>query len=445
VLRFGTDGVRGDAEADLSTPLVVALGRAMARALGADTPFLIGRDTRESGARIERDLATGLAVEEAGVVLLDVMPTPAIAYLAQVERAPAAVVSASHNPWTDNGVKVIGADGRKLPDDAEARIEHDLRTLAEASLDEGDRRAARAPIALPGAADAYLDHVVGALGGRTLEHVKIVLDCANGAASEVGPRVLRAAGADVVVLHAEPDGRNINAECGSTHPESLQRAVVEHNAAIGLALDGDADRVLAVDESGALVDGDEIMTITALDMHARKLLRNDAIVVTVMSNLGLRRAMQGAGIEVVETPVGDRNVVAAMEARDLAVGGEQSGHIVYADYATTGDGLLTGVLLCDVMVRAAAPLSGLAAQMTRVPQVLENVRLAQRVDLTSAGALWECVHDVESELDQLGRVLVRPSGTEPLVRIMVEAPTHDEAARAAARIRRAVESEFGAS
>jgi phosphoglucosamine mutase len=441
VLRFGTDGVRGDADADLPTPMVVALGRAIARALGVEAPFLIGRDTRESGARIERDLAAGLAIEGGSAVLLDVMPTPAIAYLANVERAPAAVVSASHNPWTDNGVKVIGADGRKLPDDAEVRIEQELGAV----VDDDARGADFDARALPGAAAAYIAHVIGALDGRSLDGLRVVLDCANGAASEIGPHILHAAGADVVVLHAKPDGRNINSGCGSTHPESLQRAVVEHGAHIGLALDGDADRVLAVDETGRMVDGDEIMTITALDMHRRGVLRDDAIVVTVMSNLGLRRAMHDAGIEVVEVPVGDRNVVAAMEARDLAVGGEQSGHIVYADYATTGDGLLTGLFLCDVMVRGSATLSALAAQMTRSPQVLENVRVAQHVDLADADPVWQCVREVESDLGAAGRVLVRASGTEPLVRIMVEAPTHSAAAGAVARIRRVVEAEFGAA
>jgi phosphoglucosamine mutase len=441
VLRFGTDGVRGDAEADLPTPTVVALGRAVARALGRPGRFLIGRDTRTSGARIEDDLASGLACEGVQPVLLDVLPTPAIAYLAQVERVPAAVVSASHNPWTDNGVKVIGADGRKLPDDAQARIEHELRTFEPA--DAPTRR----PVThtLPDAAATYLAHVVGALGSRTLENMRIVLDCANGAAFDVGPRVLTAAGADVVVLHAEPDGRNINAACGSTFPQSLQAAVREHHAVVGLAVDGDADRVIAVDEDGNIVDGDAIMTITALDMHARGLLRANAVVVTVMSNLGLRLALRDAGIEVIETPVGDRHVVAAMHARGAAVGGEQSGHIVYADFATTGDGLLTGVLLCDVIVRSRSPLSVLAAQMTRSPQVLENVRLPRPIDLDQSTTFRTCVREVEAELGAQGRVLVRPSGTEPLVRIMVEAPTHEDAARAAARIRRVVESEFGAS
>jgi phosphoglucosamine mutase len=436
VLRFGTDGVRGDAASQLTPQLLHALGRAGARVLGRGE-FLIGRDTRESGPRIEATLGSGLSVEGARPVFLGVLPTPAIAYLAQRRGAPAAVVSASHNPWTDNGVKFLGADGRKLSDGEQEAIEAELERFV-AQNDEVSEGVS-SPAVASDAGDDYVAHLLGALDGRDLGDLHVVLDCANGAAFEVGPRVFAAAGARVEVLCAQPDGRNINARCGSTHPARLQAAVRELGAQLGLALDGDADRVLAVDERGELVDGDQIMAMTALDLHERGALRNDAIVVTVMSNLGLKRALVDVGIEVVETPVGDRHVTAAMEARDIAIGGEQSGHVVFADHATTGDGLLTGLLVADLVRRRDEPLSALAGCMTRLPQVLVNVRVSGPVALDGATAVWEEVHAVERELGDRGRVLLRASGTEPVVRVMVEAPSEIEAAAVADRVRAAVE------
>jgi phosphoglucosamine mutase len=434
VLRFGTDGVRGDADSDLTSPLVVALGRAATRVLGV-REFLVGRDTRESGRRIEGDLTRGFTAEGARVTSLGVAPTPAVAFLAQRHGVPAAIVSASHNPWTDNGVKIVAADGRKLPDAVEQAIEAEMLGMIKLP-------SASSPTPLAGVAaadlDAYVAHLLGSLDGRSLAGLHIVLDCANGAASELGPRALTDAGARVDVINAQPDGRNINAGCGSTHPAGLQHAVREAGADLGLALDGDADRVLAVDERGELVDGDQIMVMTALDWHARGTLRGDAIVVTVMSNLGLRRALTAAGVDIVETPVGDRHVVAAMTERDLPIGGEQSGHIVFADLATTGDGVLTGLIVADIVARSGAPLSALAAAMTRLPQVLVNVRLAGPVDLDRA-SIRDAVQQVETELGDRGRIVVRPSGTEPLVRVMVEAPTEAEAAAAAARVQEALE------
>jgi phosphoglucosamine mutase len=455
VLRFGTDGVRGDADKDLTTPLVVALARAVARVL-RPARVLVGRDTRASGPRIEAELAIGLQAEGVEPVLLGVLPTPAIAFVAANEGVPAAIVSASHNRWSDNGVKVIGADGRKLPDHAEVAIEAELETELEASsfvafatrrdtrLADAQDSGELAALAAHGAsADAYVAHLLSTLGGRRLDGLDVVLDCANGAGFDIGPRVLRAAGARVHVLHAAPDGRNINDGCGSTHPELLRRIVMERGAALGLALDGDGDRVIAVDERGELVDGDEIMTMTAIDMHARGALRNAAIAVTVMSNLGLHRAMRADDIRVIETPVGDRHVVAAMQTNDLVLGGEQSGHIVYSEYATTGDGLLTGLLVADLLRRTKRPLSALAAQMTRVPQVLVNVRVARRVDAAASVALGEAVRSIEQELGETGRVLVRASGTEPLVRVMIEADAQSVADAAAERLRSVVTSEFG--
>jgi phosphoglucosamine mutase len=269
-----------------------------------------------------------------------------------------------------------------------------------------------------------------------------VLDCANGAAYELAPRAFRAAGAAVEVLHALPDGRNINAACGSTYPAVLQRVVRDLGANVGLAFDGDADRVIAVDERGAIVDGDQMMTMLALDLHERGKLRHNAVAVTVMTNMGLRRALVPHGIDVVETPVGDRNVVVAMRERDLVMGGEQSGHIVLSDYATTGDGVLTGLLVCDLVRRSRRPLSELAAQMTRYPQVMVNIRVAQRVNLDSTPSIASAVREVETELGDRGRVLVRASGTEPLVRIMVEAESQAGADAAVERLRSVVEAEF---
>jgi phosphoglucosamine mutase len=442
MLRFGTDGVRGDADRDLTNGFVESLGRAVARVLGRQE-YVIGRDTRASSVRIEQALIAGLAAEGAAPRALGVLPTPAIAYLAQQHRVPCAVVSASHNPWTDNGVKVIGADGWKLADDLEVAIERELEAVAKASTHAVDRSNDSGAVALSFAADessaaSYVAHVLDALEGRSLADLHVVVDCANGAAFDVAPRVLRAAGAEVTVLHAEPDGGNINADSGSTHPEALQSMVREQRANVGLALDGDADRVVAVDERGEIVDGDHLMAMTAIDLHARGQLRNDAIAVTVMSNLGLRRALAAARIEVIETPVGDRHVVAAMRERNLSLGGEQSGHIVFADHATTGDGLLTGVLVADLIGRSRRPLSELATCMTRLPQVLVNVRLAGRIDLHDATAVQDAVQRAETRLGDQGRVVVRTSGTEPLVRIMVEAPTEADAAEVAGQIRDAV-------
>jgi phosphoglucosamine mutase len=444
VLRFGTDGVRGNAEHDLPGPFVVALARATARVLRPER-VLIGRDTRASGPRLVAALAAGLEAEGVVPVQLGVLPTPAIAFLAARAGDPAAIVSASHNPWSDNGVKVIAADGRKLPDGAEDAIERELEALAEGSWGApaafADNELTFA--ADPAAADVYVAHLLSTLEGRALNGLEVVLDCANGAGFELGPRVLQAAGARVHVLHATPDGRNINDRCGSTHPVELQAAVVRTGAQLGLALDGDGDRVLAVDEQGELVDGDQIMAMCAIDMHGRGELRNGAIAVTVMSNLGLRRALRSAGLDVVETPVGDRHVVTAMQEHELVLGGEQSGHIVFADFATTGDGLLTGLRVADLVCRSGRSLSSLAAPVRRVPQVLVNVRVHGRVEVASSPALNAAVREIERELGDSGRVLVRGSGTEPLVRIMIEADEQALAEASAARLRAVVTSEFG--
>ncbi|MDQ3945686.1 MAG: phosphoglucosamine mutase [Actinomycetota bacterium] len=443
-LRFGTDGVRGEANVDLTPELTVALGRAAARALGVDRPFVLGRDTRRSGPMLEAALAAGLAAEGADVELAGVLPTPAVAYLTQTRDGPGAVISASHNPFFDNGIKFFARGGRKLTDDVEARIEAGLDKLLAGSPPPGPAgtrvgtvREATDP------ATGYRHHLEAALEGRRLDGLRVVVDCGHGAASPVAFAVLDRLGAKVEVRNAEPDGTNINDRCGATHPEGLRTDVVAAGAQAGLAFDGDADRLIAVDEKGGLVDGDHLLAIAALDLRDRGRLRHDAVVATVMANLGFRRAMAEHGIRMVETQVGDRYVLAAMEATDVVLGGEQSGHLIFSDLATTGDGLLSGLVLLDVMARTGRPLSELASVVTKLPQVLRNVIVARRDGLDGAGPFWEEVRAVETELGDAGRVLVRPSGTEPVVRIMVEAATAEAAEACAARLEAALTSALG--
>lgn len=451
-LTFGTDGVRGVANAELTPELVLALGRAAARVLGPG-PWQLGRDTRISGPLLAAALSAGFAAEGASVVDLGVVPTPAVAAACAARELPGAVISASHNPYPDNGVKLFAGGGRKLTDDVEEHLEAELRrilapqdapeTRADGEAKVGSQVGGIAPD--PDAVEIYEAHLLAALEGRTLAGLEVVVDCANGAASALAGEIFRRAGAAVTVLHAAPDGTNINHGCGSTHPERAQEAVRSAGADLGLALDGDADRVLAIDANGALVDGDEILALAALDLRDRKKLAGDTLVVTVMSNLGLRLAMQDAGIEVVETKVGDRYVLEALEQGPWSLGGEQSGHVIYRDLATTGDGLLTGLLLCDLVARRGRPLHEMAAAaMTKLPQVLRNVRVADRDGLASAAAVWNEVKAVEHELGSRGRVLLRPSGTEPVVRVMVEAPTAETAEAATQRLIDAVELALGA-
>ncbi len=436
-LKFGTDGVRGHAD-EFADAFVIALGQAAARVLGGRR-FVLGRDPRESGPRIAALLEEGLRREGVEVEELGVVPTPAVACITREEGIAGAMISASHNPYTDNGIKFFAAGGTKLSDEVEERFEAEVATLvAAATLD------APAPAAAPAPVDAarvarYEAAVAASIDGRRLDGLTVVVDCANGAASDVGPRVLRALGAEVVVINAEPDGRNINADCGSTHPTALRDAVVAHGAMCGLAFDGDADRVLAVDEHGDLVDGDQLIAMCAVDRHRRGLLAGDTVVVTVMSNLGFRLAMQAHGITVVDTKVGDRYVLEALEAGRYSLGGEQSGHVIFRDLATTGDGLLTGVQVLDLLVRAGQPLSALAAVMDRLPQVLVNVRVSRR-GIDGAALVADEIARAETELGATGRVLVRSSGTEPLVRVMVEAASGAQAAEVADRLARAIEA-----
>jgi phosphoglucosamine mutase len=451
-LRFGTDGIRGVANRELTPELVTALGRAAARVLGTEQPFVVGRDTRRSGPFLEAALVAGLCGEGADVTRVGVLPTPGIAHIAEMTDAPAAVVSASHNPYPDNGVKLFARGGRKIADAPEQRIEAELRKLVDGGVDGGvDDEAPGRPDGPSvgvvrdrlGAPADYVAHLCSALSDRRFDGVSVVIDCGNGAAYEVAPWTLRVLGARVRVLHAAPDGTNINAGCGSTNPGELQAAVVETGAQAGLAFDGDADRVIAVDEQGKLVDGDQMLALIAVDLHERGDLRGDAVVATVMSNLGLRRALTQHGIELIDTPVGDRNVLVALERHGLSLGGEQSGHIVVTDLATTGDGTLTGLLLLDVMARSGRSLSALASVVQPLPQVLRSVRVADGRGVERDGGFRAELETVQRELGPAGRVLVRPSGTEPVVRVMVEAPTTSEAETAATRLAAAVERACG--
>ena len=441
MLKFGTDGVRGVANLDLTPELVLALGRAAARVLGG-WQFVVGRDTRLSGPLLESALIAGLTSEGAQVTSLGVVPTPAVAWLAAADHAAGAVISASHNRFEDNGVKLFASGGRKLTDDVETSLEAELHALLahQGALDPRTGDAVGTVVDGADQVGRWADSVVRSIDGRDLEGVSLVIDCANGAASVWAPKVLRALGATVEVLHDEPDGTNINAGCGSTYPEDLQKAVVERGADAGLAFDGDADRVLAVDADGRLIDGDQIIGIVAIDRRDQGRLAKDTVVATVMANLGFRHGMRDHGIDVLEVPVGDRYVLEALADEGLLLGGEQSGHVIFADLATTGDGLLTAVQLLDAVKRARRPMGELAdAAMTRLPQVLRNVRVAEK-GMELSGALAEEIATVESELGDDGRVLVRASGTEPLVRVMVEAPTADAAERAAQRLAAVVEA-----
>lgn len=430
-LRFGTDGVRGPAS-EFTDALVVALGQAAAQVLGTSA-FVIGRDTRESGERLERALGTGLRLGGAQPLSMGVVPTPAVAWVCAQRGVPGAVISASHNPWSDNGIKFFAAGGRKLSDELEAELESALDAVVAAGVEfdlSADSNSDTHAVAEW--CDAVASSVVA------VAPMRIVIDCANGAASFVAPGIFRGLGLEVEVLHAQPDGRNINDACGSTHPEDLQWAVVASGAALGLAFDGDADRLLAVDERGELVDGDQLIALFARDLRERGELAGNRVVVTVMSNLGFRLAMDEQGIEVVETPVGDRHVLEALARTSSSLGGEQSGHIVFADRATTGDGVLSGVQLVDLVGRTQTPLSTLAAGvMDRLPQVLRNVRLEHRRDDIAEAIAGE-IAAVEQSLGARGRVLIRLSGTEPLVRVMVEAPTLEQAEEAAGNLAAAV-------
>lgn len=431
---FGTDGVRGLANREISAPLALELGAAAARVLssveeasGHRPRAIVGRDTRVSGDFLAAAISAGLASAGVEVIDVGVAPTPAIAHLtATKDVSLGVVISASHNPMADNGIKFFARGGYKLDDAVEDAIEERLGTEWERPVGDAVGRIDADPHS---AGRDYADHLVSSVD--SLRGVRVAVDCANGAASEVGPAALRAAGADVVVVNASPDGTNINDACGSTHPEQLQAVTVASGADLGVAFDGDADRCLAVDHNGVLVDGDQIMGILATGLKEAGRLAHDTLVVTVMSNLGLLLAMRAAGITTVQTAVGDRYVLEAMRTGGYSLGGEQSGHIIASEHATTGDGILTALMLASRVADTGRSLSDLASVVTRLPQVLVNVTGVDRARAGVDDGVLAAVAAAESRLGDTGRVLLRPSGTEPVVRVMVEAATEEEAAAVA--------------
>ncbi|MGI5127422.1 phosphoglucosamine mutase [Pseudonocardia sp. CA-107938] len=433
---FGTDGVRGLANGELLTPeLAVALSASAARVLAesdrSHRPVaVVGRDPRASGEMLEAAVVAGLTSAGADAVRLGVLPTPAVAFLVGALGADLGVmISASHNPMPDNGIKLFAAGGHKLPDAVEDAIEAGMGTAPSRPTGAAIGRVRDDADAV----ERYVEHLVAATP-EPLAGLKVVVDCAHGAASFAAPEAYRRAGAEAVAVHAEPDGLNINDGVGSTHLDPLRAAVVEHGAALGLAHDGDADRCLAVDETGAVVDGDRIMAVLAVGMREAGELVDDTLVTTVMSNLGLHLAMQDAGITVRTTAVGDRYVLEELRAGGFTLGGEQSGHVLLPKLATTGDGLLVGLQLMARMAATKSSLAELAGMVTPLPQVLINVRVGDKAAVAASPAVTEAVAAAEAELGRTGRVLLRPSGTEQLVRVMVEAPTQDAADDVAQRL-----------
>ena len=414
MLHFGTDGVRGVAIDELTPELARDLARATAHVL-QPSAVVIGRDTRESGPALEKAIIDGCAAEGVPVYLLGVAPTPAVAFASERNGWVGIAITASHNPWSDNGIKVFASGGVKLDDAEQIEIERVWHALT----------AEPAPVALGTVHDAshivaeYATHRFNVIGG-SLAGLSVVLDCAHGAMSSVAADVFHVAGASVEVINASPNGRNINEQCGATSPQALAQRVIAARADLGIAFDGDGDRLMAVTATGRVIDGDYLMAIAALDLSLRGLLRNKGVAVTVMSNLGFHHAMRNHDVDVVVTPVGDRNVLVALDEYDFVLGGEQSGHIVHRAHATTGDGLLAALVLCEYLVRSKESLDEAVTIMETYPQVLINVRTENRVHDPVADIASHIVA-AEKELGDEGRILVRASGTEPLVRVMVEA------------------------
>jgi phosphoglucosamine mutase len=439
---FGTDGIRGLAGSELTADLAFGLGRAAVEVLGrhgAGHPtIVVGRDPRSSGEWLEDALVEGIRAAGGDAILAGIEPTPAIAYLTvDMGAASGVVISASHNPPEYNGIKFFASNGMKLPDAIEDEIEESLSRPASiarvpgATLPSGDAR------------HRYLEHLIEAAEGP-LDGMTVVVDCANGAASKLAPELLRRLGAEVHAIHADPDGKNINVGCGALYPEVVAAEVVRRGADAGVSHDGDADRALFADAEGTLIDGDQVLAATALAMKESGRLAANTVVTTVMANVGFHHAMRGAGIDVVASRVGDRYVLEDMLRTGAAVGGEQSGHVIFREHATTGDGLLTAVRFLSLAASRGVPLRDVASVMRRYPQALVNVHVNDRGALEAARDVWIAVSEAETALGEEGRVLVRPSGTEPLVRVMVEAESEDLATWHAEAIARTVRDSLGA-
>ena len=441
---FGTDGVRGTAgQFPLDAATVRRIGAALVRALphGTESPrLLIGRDTRESGAWIEAELAHGAAGEGASVTSAGVVPTPAVAYLTRTGPYDAGVViSASHNPFEDNGIKVFSGRGEKFTEKVEREVE---AIVADPSWQA--RSGAAVPLPTAALVAPYLDHLRAVVEDRAaLRGITLAIDCANGATTTVASDLFRSMGFTPVVIGNHPDGCNINLRCGSTHPERLAQVVVEKKCAIGVAFDGDGDRAIFVDQAGDIVNGDAVLLMCARQLQREGRLKGNAIVATVMSNIGLQIALAETGIGIVRCPVGDKYVMEEMVARGLSLGGEQSGHIIFSDYLFTGDGLCTALNVLRTVAMSGRTLAELAKDLVTYPQILINVRVREKVDLATVPAIADAMARVEQRLDGQGRLVVRYSGTEPLLRVMLEGPTEHEVRTWAQEIADVVKKELG--
>lgn len=441
---FGTDGVRGVANVELTPELAFKLGYAAAKYFsreGNAPKIIIGRDTRRSGQMLEAALAAGICSAGGNAHLLGVVPTPAVSFLTSVVKANAGVViSASHNPFEDNGIKFFSRTGHKLPDAVEDEIEAIVKTPIDYSKAVSGSSVGSI-VHEDNLAELYIKHILGT-AYADLKGLKVVMDCSNGANSQIAPVILRSLGAEVITIFNEPNGININNGCGSTHLEALQQKVLEAGANVGIANDGDADRCLAVDENGDTLDGDQIMLICALELMKRKKLQDNMLVVTVMSNVGLHQAMKAHGGKTCKTAVGDRYVLEEMLKHNYSIGGEQSGHIIFSEFAKTGDGILTAVQLLCAMVKNNKSLSELGSVMTKYPQVLLNVRVKNKNGWQEKAAIQEVIKKYQDELGENGQILVRASGTEPLIRVMAEGPNQERLEQIASAIGEVVVAEL---
>ncbi len=445
---FGTDGIRAVAgQPPLDPPTVYAVGLALAHTLKASTSnprVLLGMDTRESSESIAATLTAALDAGGASVENAGVITTPAVAHLTHIHGfATGVVISASHNPWQDNGIKLFGPDGYKLPDATELAIESEIFRQLALNTHPPSLTPLQAPPVNEADRAEYTRFLLAAVPGLSLDNHKVVLDCANGAASAVAPQLFADLGGEVIVTHASPDGRNINLGCGALHPEIVAAEVLRHRASIGITFDGDADRVLFADEHGKVVNGDAVLLLAARDLHAQGKLVNATVVATTMSNMGLEAALARSGIKMLRAPVGDKYVLEQMLATGASLGGEQSGHILFSGRSTTGDGLLTALLILDIVHRTGKSLAELAADLITFPQVIVNVTVREKKPLDQIPSVAQAIAAAEQDLAGTGRVVIRYSGTEALARVMIEAEDHARMTRHAEAIAQAIRQELG--